>query len=64
MRNGLRKSSIQEVFDHMPSTIVTSRAYSPILVADDPNEVSDEDKDNDEVCPTRMSKKLSLKGQP
>jgi len=48
----------------MPSTIETSRAYSPILVTDDPNEVYDEDKDNDEVYPTRMSKKLSLKGQP
>jgi hypothetical protein len=48
----------------MPSTIVTSRAYSPILVADDPNEVYDEDRDNDEACPTRMGKKLSLKGQP
>ena len=36
----------------------------PILIADDPNEVYDEDKDNDEVCPTRTSKKLSLKGQP
>ena len=48
----------------MPSTIVTSRAYSPILVADDPNEVYDEDRDNDEACPTRMGKKLVLKGQP
>jgi hypothetical protein len=50
----------------MPSTIVPSRAYSPILVADDPNEVYDEDKDkdkdkdNDEVCPTRMSQELFL----
>ena len=24
--------------------------HSPILIADDPNEVYDEDKDNDEVC--------------
>jgi hypothetical protein len=48
----------------MPYTIVPSRAYSPILVTDDPNEVYYEDKDNDKVCPTRMSKKLSLKGQP
>ena len=45
----------------MPSTIVASRAYSPILVVDDPNEVYGEDKDNDEVCPTRMSQELSLK---
>jgi len=48
----------------MPSTIVAGRAHSPILIADDPDEVYDEDRDNDEVCPTRMSKKLSLKGQP
>jgi len=48
----------------MPSTIETSRAYSPILVADDPNEVYDKDKDNDEVCPTRVSKELSPKGLP
>ena len=48
----------------MPSTIVAVRAHSPILVADDPNEVYDEDKDNDEVCPTRVSKELSPKGLP
>ena len=48
----------------MPSIIVASRAYSPILVADDPNEVYDEDKDNDELCPTRMSEELSLKSLP
>ena len=50
----------------MPSTIVPSRAYSPILVADDPNEVYDEDKDKDKdkVCPTRVNEELSLKGQP
>ena len=48
----------------MPSTIVTSRTYGPILVTDDPNEVYDEDKDNDKVCPTRMSEELSLKSLP
>ena len=48
----------------MPSTIVTGRAYSPILVADDPNEVYEEDRDNDEVCPTRMSEKFSSKSLP
>jgi hypothetical protein len=44
----------------MPFAIVACRAYSPILIADDLNEVDDEDKDNDEVCPTRMSEELSL----
>ena len=48
----------------MPSTTVASRAYCSILIADDPNEVYDEDKDNDEVCPTRVSKELSPKGLP
>jgi len=48
----------------MPSTIVASRAYCPILIADDPNKVYDEDKDNDEVCPTRMSQELSLQSPP
>ena len=48
----------------MPSIIVASRAYSPILVTDDPNEVYDEDKDNDEVCPTRVSEELSLQSLP
>lgn len=48
----------------MPSTIVAGRAYSPILVTDDPNKVYVEDNDNNEVCPTRMSEELSLKGLP
>ena len=48
----------------MPSTIVASRAYGPILIAYDPNKVYDEDKDNDEVCPTRMSQELSLQSPP
>jgi len=48
----------------MPSTIVASRAYSPILVTDNPNKVYDEDKDNDEVCPTRMSQEQSLQSLP
>jgi len=43
----------------MPSTIVAGRAYSPILVIDNPNKVYGEDKDNDEVCPTRVSEELS-----
>jgi hypothetical protein len=48
----------------MPSTIVADRAYCPILVTDNPNKVYGEDKDNDEVCPTRMSEELSPKGLP
>ena len=50
----------------MPSTIVANRAYGPILITDDPNEVYDEDRDNDndEVCPTRVSEKFSPKSLP
>ena len=48
----------------MPSTIVASRAYSPILVAEDPNEVYDEDGYNDEVGPTGMSQELCLQSLP
>ena len=48
----------------MPSIIVASRAHSPILVADDPNEAYNENRNNDEVCPTRMSEELSLKSLP
>jgi hypothetical protein len=48
----------------MPSSIVASRTYCPILVTDDPNEVYDEDKDNNKVCPARMSEELSLSGLP
>ena len=48
----------------MPSTTVASRAYCPILITDDPNEVYDEDKDNDKVCPTGMSEEVSLKTLP
>ena len=48
----------------MPSTIVAGRAHSPILIADDPNEIYDEDKDNDKVYPTGMSEEVSLKTLP